>query len=206
MYEVKSNAYVLMSLWQATRLYERLSSHKIVLYEQRGRGGDEFEHTLRNFYEAVETTSEADGSSPTGPLLLAVCRGKVSEGLDFADNNARAVISVGIPYPNFKDTQVELKRRFNDTHCINRGLLNGSEWYEIQAYRALNQALGRCIRHRNDWGAIILIDDRFSKNKRFVQGLSKWIKNMLNHYPTWKNMYDGLNQFMQKQKKSVGEF
>ena len=25
---------------------------------------------------------------------MAVCRGKVSEGLDFADNNARAVITV----------------------------------------------------------------------------------------------------------------
>ena len=29
-----------------------------------------------------------------GGLFLAVCRGKVSEGLDFADNNARAVITV----------------------------------------------------------------------------------------------------------------
>ena len=30
----------------------------------------------------------------TGALFMAVCRGKVSEGLDFADNNARAVITV----------------------------------------------------------------------------------------------------------------
>ncbi len=28
----------------------------------------------------------------------------MSEGLDFADNNARAVICVGIPFPNVKDT------------------------------------------------------------------------------------------------------
>jgi hypothetical protein len=27
---------------------------------------------------------------------MAVCRGKVSEGLDFADNNARAVITVSL--------------------------------------------------------------------------------------------------------------
>lgn len=32
-----------------------------------------------------------------GALLFAVCRGKVSEGLDFADNNARAVITVSGP-------------------------------------------------------------------------------------------------------------
>ena len=29
----------------------------------------------------------------SGALFFAVCRGKVSEGLDFADNNARAVIT-----------------------------------------------------------------------------------------------------------------
>jgi len=31
-------------------------------------------------------------------------------GIDFSDANARAVIIVGIPYPNVKDKQVELKR------------------------------------------------------------------------------------------------
>ena len=39
-------------------------------------------------------------------------------------------------------------------------ILLGAEWYEIQAFRALNQALGRCIRHRKDWGAILMVDDR----------------------------------------------
>ena len=34
------------------------------------------------------------GQHHGGALFLAVCRGKVSEGLDFADNNARAVITV----------------------------------------------------------------------------------------------------------------
>ena len=37
---------------------------------------------------------------------MAVCRGKVSEGLDFSDDNARAVITIGIPFPNVKDLQV----------------------------------------------------------------------------------------------------
>ena len=44
--------------------------------------------------------------------------------------------------------QVELKREYNNQYCRERGLLTGSEWYEIQAFRAINQALGRCIRHR----------------------------------------------------------
>lgn len=41
-----------------------------------------------------------------GALLIAVCRGKVSEGLDFCDENARAVVTIGIPFPNVKDLQV----------------------------------------------------------------------------------------------------
>lgn len=35
--------------------------------------------------------------------------------------------------------QVELKRKYNTQYSASRGLLTGSEWYEIQAYRALNQ-------------------------------------------------------------------
>jgi len=42
---------------------------------------------------------------------------------------------------------VNLKKQYNDSHS-NKGLLCGREWYEIQAYRAMNQALGRCIRHK----------------------------------------------------------
>jgi len=34
-----------------------------------------------------------------GAILMAVCRGRISEGLDFSDKAARAVIVVGIPYP-----------------------------------------------------------------------------------------------------------
>ena len=45
-------------------------------------------------------------------------------------------------------TQVELKQGYNNEHSHRRGVLNGREWYQIQAYRALNQALGRCIRHK----------------------------------------------------------
>lgn len=39
--------------------------------------------------------------------------------------------------------------------------LTGEAWYVQQASRAVNQAMGRVIRHRHDYGAIILCDDRF---------------------------------------------
>lgn len=54
---------------------------------------------------------------------------------------------------------IDMKLSYNDTN-VKKGLLKGSEWYSIQAFRALNQALGRCLRHINDWGAVLLVDER----------------------------------------------
>jgi len=48
------------------------------------------------------TPSSMLSSNPTahgGAIFLAVCRGKVSEGLDFADENARGVVSFHLPFP-----------------------------------------------------------------------------------------------------------
>ena len=38
--------------------------------------------------------------------------------------------------------------------------LTGQEWYRQQATRAVNQAIGRVIRHKQDFGAILLCDNR----------------------------------------------
>ena len=68
---------------------------------------------------------------------------------------------MGIPFPAVKDTLVDLKKKYNDEKRGNKpNILPGRDWYEIQAFRALNQALGRCIRHKRDWGAILMVDDR----------------------------------------------
>ena len=39
-------------------------------------------------------------------LASCVLASQVSEGLDFADDNARGVLVVGVPFPNAMDTQV----------------------------------------------------------------------------------------------------
>jgi Rad3-related DNA helicase len=80
-------------------------------------------------------TSEATSTSNSpyfpvkGGLLLAVCRGRASEGIDFSDNNARCVITLGIPYPNLKDEEVVFKRDYNnEQNKRSSQVMNGSDW------------------------------------------------------------------------------
>uniref|UniRef100_A0A8C8D4Y0 DNA 5'-3' helicase n=1 Tax=Oncorhynchus tshawytscha TaxID=74940 RepID=A0A8C8D4Y0_ONCTS len=186
--------------WTNTGLWEKLEERKTVITEPRGGGKGDFDELLQVYYDAIRISGEFAGDRD-GALLMAVCRGKVSEGLDFTDDNARAVVTIGIPFPNIKDLQVELKMKYNDQHCKARGLLSGSRWYEIQAYRALNQALGRCIRHKNDWGALILVDDRFGNNpNKYISGLSKWVRNLVRHHDTFRGAMQSLVAFSQCQQ------
>eukprot|EP00079_Xenopus_tropicalis_P033313 XP_017947084.1 PREDICTED: Fanconi anemia group J protein isoform X3 [Xenopus tropicalis] len=181
--------------WMHTGLWENLERIKTVIKEPQGGDKTDFDKMLQMYYDAIRYKD--------GALLIAVCRGKVSEGLDFSDNNARAVVTVGIPFPNIKDLQVELKRKYNDQHAKSRGLLPGSQWYEIQAYRALNQALGRCIRHKNDWGALILVDDRFRSNPKYITGLSKWVRQLVQHHSTFNGALESLNEFSKNQQQRM---
>ncbi|XP_018915007.2 Fanconi anemia group J protein homolog isoform X1 [Bemisia tabaci] len=180
----------LVNRWESTGLLDEISEHKYILIEPRRM--DHLQTVMEKFYEYVQEK---------GALFFAVFRGKVSEGINFSDNYARCVISVGIPYPNAKDNLVKLKKDFNNEFRLkNNDILSGDKWYQIQAYRALNQALGRCIRHKNDWGAILLIDHRFSR-KQNVEGLSKWIKNMIGYYPEWNGMIQSITNFTDAQIK-----
>ena len=63
--------------------------------------------------------------------------------MDFADNNGRAVIITGMPYPPFKDPKVMLKREHCDQQVRNKTTtLGGGDWYNQQSARAVNQAIG----------------------------------------------------------------
>ncbi|EDV92365.1 GH24089 [Drosophila grimshawi] len=159
--------------WQASGLWADISSRKPIFLEPRGK--DQFTSTMEEFYQAIRDSK--------GACFMAVCRGKVSEGLDFADRNGRAVIITGLPFPPLKDPKVILKRRYLETNRTRENqLLSGNEWYNLEATRAVNQAIGRVIRHRNDYGAILLCDARFQDASQ-VQQLSKWIRNHLGARP-----------------------
>lgn len=67
-------------------------------------------------------------SHVSSPWIALPCGVEVSEGLDFADDNARAVISLGIPFPNARDQNVLMKKEYNTKWAKQRGLMNGDRW------------------------------------------------------------------------------
>ncbi|KAF9183665.1 Fanconi anemia group J protein [Haplosporangium sp. Z 767] len=76
-----------------------------------------------------------------------------------------------------------------------RSHLSGRRWYEIQAFRAYNQAIGRCIRHRKDWGAMVLLDYRFTlPNHR--QSLSKWVRPLVKTFTSFENGIDNMAEWI----------
>ncbi|KAJ3690877.1 hypothetical protein LUZ61_020041 [Rhynchospora tenuis] len=206
--------------WSQTGQWSRLNAEKPVFVEPRGSAED-FDSALKGYYDAIagknKPPSKKTGRKQIsknrviknsalvvqkGAAFLAVCRGKVSEGIDFSNENARVVVIVGIPFPNINDVQVVLKKRYNDTYKSSKGLLSGSEWYCHQAFRALNQAAGRCIRHRLDYGAIILLDERF-KEERNLMYISKWLKSSIKHYSSFEDSLDGLQSFFQNVEAQI---
>jgi regulator of telomere elongation helicase 1 len=148
-----------------------------------------------------------------GSILLAVCRGKVSEGIDFSDAYGRAVIMAGIPYPAAFDPKVTLKREYmNERVKLQKAAaeagssealsLNGEAWYTLQAVRAINQAVGRAIRHRNDYGVVLLLDERFSSSHLLSQ-ISKWLRPYAQVCSSFDSALTEIMSFFSKAEQSA---
>ncbi|VAH77255.1 unnamed protein product [Triticum turgidum subsp. durum] len=81
-------------------IWQRMCKHKQPVIEPRQSS---------NFPNAIEDyEAKLRDPSTFGAIFFAVCRGKVSEGLDFADRAGRAVIVTGMPFSTPTDPKVFL--------------------------------------------------------------------------------------------------
>ncbi|MFQ6095514.1 MAG: helicase C-terminal domain-containing protein [Candidatus Bathyarchaeia archaeon] len=104
-----------------------------------------------------------------GAVLFAVFRGRNAEGSNFPYEEARGIFLVGLPYADYRDPVVKAQiRYFNKRHPR-----LGERWYVMDAFRAANQAMGRGIRHGDDWCNFFLMDKRYASYWRFI---SKWAR------------------------------
>lgn len=177
--------------WEGSGIWSQICNIKEIFVEPRGK------RDLNDVMNAYYSRIVQPGSK--GACFLAVCRGKVSEGLDFADHNGRAVILTGLPYPPYMDPKVVMKREYLDK---NKKKVTGANWYQLEATRAVNQAVGRVIRHRNDYGAVLFCDSRFAQTSN-KQQMSAWLRPYIQTPSQFGDVTRGLCQFFKNAKRDL---
>ncbi|KAF5666621.1 chromosome transmission fidelity 1 [Fusarium heterosporum] len=180
-----------VAVWQksqgsnAQSVWDRLGMRKALFKETRGASSDE---VLQEYSDAIL----GDKSGGKGALLLSVVGGKMSEGINFSDRLGRCVIVIGLPYPNIASPDWKAKIEYIETTTQNNLVAQGTakeeaiskakqtarDFYENACMRAVNQSIGRAIRHRGDYAAIVLVDRRYGTDR--IRGkLPGWIRGGL---------------------------
>ena len=131
-----------------------------------------------------------------GGILCCVVGGKMSEGINFKDDLCRCVIQIGLPYPNPNDIEL-IQRQEYLCNKINNDA--GKIYYQNLCMKAVNQSIGRCIRHKNDFGVMLLFDHRYT-TQNISKQLPKWIQKSLYHPNSFVQAFKMINNFVKKFK------
>lgn len=168
-----------VAVWKNT-IMEEISRHKVIFEESKGVSVDDL---LREYAQAIDNGK--------GGLMLSVVGGKLSEGINFSDRLGRVVVAVGLPFPNINGAEWKSKiehveqlryeqcrSTLSDMESKSQAKAAGRDYYENACMRAVNQSIGRAIRHKNDYAAILLVDRRFA-TERISKKLPQWIRNSM---------------------------
>jgi len=95
-------------------------------------------------YDPLQTSDKKSGA-----VLFAVIGAKLSEGLNFSDDLARAVVVIGLPFPNKNSPELQERMRYANQIAsrseIRRpagGKDAATEMYENMCMNAVNQSIG----------------------------------------------------------------
>ena len=80
-----------LSVWTDMGIYEKISK-LATIYDEKSISGKQFDSMMMEFKEKCKHQR---------CVLFAVCRGKISEGIDFADSAARVVMAIGLVYNSY---------------------------------------------------------------------------------------------------------
>ncbi|XP_044967923.1 putative ATP-dependent RNA helicase DDX11-like protein 8 isoform X2 [Hordeum vulgare subsp. vulgare] len=217
--------------WMASGAISKISKKKHVFREPRS--SVDVEVILNKYKEAIQSCSKGSGdASVNGALLLAVVGGKISEGINFSDGMGRCVLMVGLPYPSPDDIELmetikhignystssvvgDDKPFSRNDECklepgfdvLRKSGKSGREYYENLCMKAVNQSIGRAIRHVNDYAAMLLVDSRYahtSSSRGFscpVEKLPQWIKARLTCGQNYGEVHRLLHQFFKINKQ-----
>ena len=133
---------------------------------------------------------------------MGVVGGRLSEGINFTDELGRCVMVVGMPYPNIKDPLLQEKFKYLQNAQSDKTLpqLQPAELAEIMCMKAVNQSIGRSIRHRNDRSIILLIDERY-KRLPIQAKLPFWIAETLTTHEKFHSAFKDISRFYRPANK-----
>ncbi|KAI0783751.1 helicase C-terminal domain-containing protein [Abortiporus biennis] len=206
-----------------TSVMDRLKAKKRIFTEPQE--ASEVETVLKEYAKEIENSISASsasrGKASGGALLFAVIGAKLSEGLNFSDDLARAVIIVGLPFANLGSVDLKERmayvRRMDEQRRAqnapswsadhNRGGAGvkdaGMELYENMCMNSVNQSIGRAIRHRADWSSLVLIDARYTA-ARIRNKLPKWIGERVVVTETFGEVMKEMGRFYREKRTTGG--
>lgn len=201
-YDVMDNFY---NHLVQSKAIEKIQQKKKVFKEPRS-GGQQTEKILSDYAKAVKTGTKCmEPGLQTGALLMSVVGGKLSEGLNFSDDLGRCICVVGLPFPNKNNPELAEKMKYLDKVCAERRTdssvaFSSSEYYENLCMKAVNQCIGRAIRHINDYATVLLIDERYQQ-ERIKKKLPNWIQTSLRTPNNYGSVQGSLVKFFKDRKR-----
>ncbi|KAL6707870.1 ATP-dependent DNA helicase chl1 [Coniothyrium glycines] len=186
--------------------WDQMSAEKPIFLEQRTQ------YTLNHTNDTNQTciaestlaqyASAIESGKGRGAILLAVVGGSLSEGINFSDALGRGVVIVGLPFPNPHSAEWKTKTQYISGKVKSSGgdgKLAAQDYYENTCMRAVNQCIGRAIRHRNDYAAILMIDNRYGSD-RIQAKLPKWIQSSLSGNLSARRLEGRLKEFFDRKR------
>jgi len=188
-------------VWGRSGLLGKLGERKHLFYEPQTSG--DVETTLRDYALSISSSQASTVNTgekrKTGALLFAVVGGKLSEGINFSDSLGRCVIMVGLPFANVGSVELQERMRYVEK-LPGAGKDAAKELYENLCMRAVNQSIGRAIRHANDYATILLVDKRYA-SARIRNKLPKWIGEDVKVQEEWSGAARGIAAFFREKRE-----
>ncbi|XP_013190361.1 ATP-dependent DNA helicase DDX11 [Amyelois transitella] len=172
---------------------DTISKRKKVFREPKS--ASDVDQVLNKYASAV---NKREGEL-TGAVLLSVVGGKLSEGLNFSDDLGRCVIVVGMPYPNIRSPELNEKMKYLDRTV---GPNAGHVYYENLCMKAVNQCIGRAVRHINDYASVLLVDERYSRTQT-INSLPSFVQRSLVSNCNFGNTMGNIVKFFARHKQKT---
>uniref|UniRef100_A0A4W3IZK4 ATP-dependent DNA helicase DDX11 n=1 Tax=Callorhinchus milii TaxID=7868 RepID=A0A4W3IZK4_CALMI len=163
-YEYEKQVY---AHWEKTGVLAQLETKKKIFQEPKK--ASQVDQVLSEYSRCIQVSGDI-----TGALLFSVVGGKMSEGINFSDDLGRCVVMVGMPFPNINSPELKERMAYVDKTMV-EGRSPGKILVENLCMKAVNQSIGRVIRHREDYASIVLLDHRYSRPS-ILSKLPAWIR------------------------------